>query len=109
MVYKHNKITMPQMKVFQSNAFRLKKGTIYESIKLLYVSEKFKSPDKEITNYEYDTESRVIYLPDYEKENIHGDRKIFIKYDIEVDCIRHSDSFTDNTHAYFQIDKDRTQ
>lgn len=25
MVYKHNKITMPRMKVFQSNAFRLEK------------------------------------------------------------------------------------
>ena len=105
MIYKHSKMTMPRMNLFQSNAFRLEKGAIYESIKLLY----FESPDKETTNYEYDTESRVIYLPDYEKENIHGDRKIFINYDIEVDCIRHSDSFSDNTHAYFQIDKDRTQ
>lgn len=107
MIYKHNKITMPQMKVFQSNAFRLKNGAIYESIKLAYVP-KDGLVEKEITNYEYDTESRIVYLPDYEKENIHGDRKIFIKYDIEVDYIRNSDGFTDNTHSYFQITKDRT-
>lgn len=28
MIYKHSKITMPQMNVFQSNAFRLKNGAI---------------------------------------------------------------------------------
>lgn len=38
MIYKHSKITMPQMNVFQSNAFRLKNGAICESITLVYVS-----------------------------------------------------------------------
>lgn len=37
MIYKHSKITMPQMNVFQSNAFRLKNGAICESITLVYV------------------------------------------------------------------------
>ena len=62
MVYKHNKIIMPRMNLFQSNAFRLKNGAIYESIKLAYVS-KDGLVEEEITNYEYDTESRIVYLP----------------------------------------------
>lgn len=102
MVYKHNKITMPRMNLFQSNAFRLKNDAIYESIKLAYVS-KDGLVEKEITNYEYDTESRIIYLPDYEKENIHADKRVLVKYEIEVDCVRHSDSFTDSNYVSFQI------
>mgnify|MGYP000445922944 CR=1 FL=1 len=39
MIYKHGKITMPRMDLFQSNAFRLKNGAIYESIELAYISE----------------------------------------------------------------------
>ena len=50
MIYKHSKITMPRMNLFQSNAFRLKNGAIYESIKLAYVS-KDGLVEKEITNY----------------------------------------------------------
>ena len=108
MVYKHSKITMPRMNLFQSNAFRLRNGAIYESIKLAYVS-KDGLVEREITNYEYDTESRVVYLPDYEKENISINRRVLVKYDIEVDCVRNSDSFTDGKYVSFQIMKDRTQ
>lgn len=93
MVYKHSKITIQRMNLFQSNAFRLKDGAIYESIKLAYVKDCL--VEKEITNYEYDTESRIVYLPDYEKENISVNRSVLIKYEVEVDCVRHSDSFTD--------------
>lgn len=108
MVYKHSKITMPRMNLFQSNAFRLKNGAIYESIKLSYVSENG-LVEKEITNYEYDTESRIVYLPDYEKENVFANKRVLVKYEIEVDCIRYSESFTDGNFVSFQITKDRTQ
>ena len=108
MVYKHNKIIMPQMNLFQSNAFRLKNGAIYESIKLEYVS-KDGLVEKEITNYEYDTESRIVYLPDYEKENVSVNRRVFVRYRVEVDCVRCSESFTDGNFVSFQITKDRTQ
>lgn len=108
MVYKHNKIIMPQMNLFQSNAFRLKNGAIYESIKLAYVS-KDSLVEKEITNYEYDTESRIVYLPDYEKENVFVNRRVLVRYGVEVDCVRCSESFTDGNFVSFQITKDRTQ
>lgn len=108
MVYKHGKITMPRMNLFQSNAFRLKNGAIYESIKLSYVSENG-LVEKEITNYEYDTESRIVYLPDYEKENVFANKRVLVKYEIEVDCIRYSEGFTDGNFVSFQITKDRTQ
>lgn len=108
MVYKHNKIIMPRMNLFQSNAFRLKNGAIYESIKLAYVS-KDGLVEEEITNYEYDTESRIVYLPDYEKENVSVNRRVLVKYRIEVDCVRCSESFTDGNFVSFQITKDRTQ
>lgn len=106
MVYKYSKITMPRMNLFQSNAFRLKNGAIYESIKLSYVSENG-LVEKEITNYEYDTESRIVYLPDYEKENISVNRRVLVKYEIEVDCVRYSEGFTDGNFVSFQITKDR--
>ena len=108
MVYKHSKITMPRMNLFQSNAFRLKNGAIYESIKLSYVSENG-LVEKEITNYEYDTESRIVYLPDYEKENVFVNKRVLVKYEIEVDCVRYSEGFTDGNFVSFQITKDRTQ
>ena len=108
MVYKHNKIIMPRMNLFQSNAFRLKNGAIYESIKLAYVS-KDGLVEEEITNYEYDTESRIVYLPDYEKENVSVNRRVLVKYRVEVDCVRCSESFTDCNFVSFQITKDRTQ
>lgn len=108
MVYKHNKIIMPRMNLFQSNAFRLKNGAIYESIKLAYVS-KDGLIEEEITNYEYDTESRIVYLPDYEKENVSVNRRVLVKYRVEVDCVRCSESFTDGNFVSFQITKDRTQ
>lgn len=108
MIYKHSKITMPRMNLFQSNAFRLKNGAIYESIKLAYVSENGLI-EKEITNYEYDTESRIVYLPDYEKENVSVNRRVLVRYEVEADCVRHSDSFTDGNFVSFQITKDRTQ
>lgn len=108
MIYKHSKITMPRMNLFQSNAFRLKNGAIYESIKLSYVSENG-LVEKEITYYEYDTESRIVYLPDYEKENISVNKRVLVKYEVEVDCVRCSESFTDGNFVSFQITKDRTQ
>lgn len=108
MVYKHNKIIMPQMNLFQSNAFRLKNGAIYEPIKLAYVS-KDGLVGKEITNYEYDTESRIVYLPDYEKENVSVNRRVLVKYRVEVDCVRCPESFTDGNFVSFQITKDRPQ
>ena len=108
MVYKHNKIIMPRMNLFQSNAFRLKNGAIYESIKLAYVS-KDGLVEEEITKYEYDTESRIVYLPDYEKENVSVNRRVLVKYRVEVDCVRCSESFTDGNFVSFQITKDRTQ
>ena len=108
MIYKHSKITMPRMDLFQSNAFRLKNGAIYESIELAYISEDG-LVEKEITNYEYDTESRIVYLPDYEKENISVNRRVLVRYEVEADCVRYSDSFTDGNFVSFQIAKDRTQ
>lgn len=108
MIYKHSKITMPRMDLFQSNAFRLKNGAIYESIELAYISEDG-LVEKEITNYEYDTESRIVYLPDYEKENVSVNRRVLVRYEVEADCVRHSDSFTDGSFLSFQITKDRTQ
>ena len=108
MIYKHSKITMPQMNVFQSNAFRLKNGAICESITLVYVS-KDGLVEKEITNYEYDTESRIVYLPDYEKENVSVNRRVLVEYEVEVDCVRCSESFTDGNFVLFKITKDRTQ
>lgn len=108
MIYKHSKITMPRMNLFQSNAFRLKNGAIYESIKLSYVSENG-LVEKEITNYEYDTESRIVYIPDYEKENVSVNKRVLIKYEVDVDCVRCSESFTDGNFVSFQITKDRTQ
>lgn len=108
MIYKHCKMTMPRMNLFQSNAFRLKNGAIYKSIKLAYVS-KDGLVEKEITNYEYDTESRIVYLPDYEKENVFVNRRILVRYEVEVDCVRCSESFTDGNFVSFQITKDRTQ
>ena len=108
MVYKHNKIIMPRMNLFQSNAFRLKNGAIYESIKLAYVS-KDGLVEEEITNYEYDTESRIVYLPDYEKENVSVNRRVLVNYRAEVHCVRCSESFTDGNFVSFQITKDRTQ
>ena len=59
--------------------------------------------EKEITNYEYDTDSRILYLPDYEKENVSVNRRVLVKYEVEVDCVRHSDSFTDGNFVSFQI------
>ena len=108
MIYKHSKMIMPRMNLFQSNAFRLKNGAIYESIKLSYVS-KDGLVGKEITNYEYDTESRIVYLPDYEKENVSVNRRVLVKYRVEVDYVRCSESFTDGNFVSFQITKDRTQ
>lgn len=108
MIYKHSKIIMSRMNLFQSNAFRLKNGTIYESIKLDYVS-KDGLVEKEITNYEYDTKSRIVYLPDYEKENVSVNRRVLVRYRVEVDCVRCSESFTDGNFVSFQITKDRTQ
>ena len=83
-VYKHReKITMPVLHVFQSNAIRLKPGAIYDSIQLYNVHDNIVKNEnavgEKIECYEYDTESRVLFLPDYNFEN-----KVFIKY---LDCI----------------------
>ena len=103
-VYKHRgKITMPVLHVFQSNAIRLKPGAIYESIQLYYVRDNIvkyeNAVGKKIECYEYDTESRVLFLPDYSFED-----KVFIKYDREVEAMtEHSDSFTDICVSIFKI------
>lgn len=75
---------------------------------LVYVS-KDGLVEKEITNYEYDTESRIVYLPDYEKENVSVNRRVLVEYEVEVDCVRCSESFTDGNFVSFKITKDRTQ
>lgn len=108
MIYKHNKKTVPRMDLFQSNAFRLKNGAIYESIELSYVSENGLI-ERGINNYEYDTESRIIYLPDYEKENVFANKRVLVRYEVEVYCVRCSESFTDGNFVSSQITKDRTR
>lgn len=103
-VYKHRgKITIPVLNVFQSNAIRLKPGAIYDSIQLYNVHDNIVKNEnavgKKIEYYEYDTESRVLFLPDYNFED-----KVFIKYDREVEAItEHSDSFTDKCESIFKI------
>ena len=103
-VCKHReKITMPVLHVFQSNAIRLKPGAIYESIQLYNVRDNIVKNEnavgKKIECYEYDTESRVLFLPDYSFED-----KVFIKYDREVEAMtEHSDSFTDKCVSIFKI------
>lgn len=103
-VYKHReKITMPVLHVFQSNAIRLKPGAIYESIQLYNVRDNIVKNEnavgKKIECYEYDIESRVLFLPDYSFED-----KVFIKYDREIEAMtEHSDSFTDKCESIFKI------
>ena len=82
MVYRHIKLTMPRIDTFRSNAFRLKKGAIHDSIKLYYVADSGVMEEK-IDDFEYDTESRVLYLPEYEA-NPSENRRVLIKYDIEI-------------------------
>ena len=106
-VYKHReKITMPVLHVFQSNAIRLKPGAIYDSIQLYNAHDNIVKNEnavgEKIECYEYDTESRVLFLPDYNFED-----KVFIKYDREVEAMtEHSDSFTDKCESIFKISKD---
>ena len=103
-VYKHRgKITMSVLHVFQSNAIRLKPGAIYDSIQLYNVHDNIikneNTVGEKIECYEYDTESRVLFLPDYNFED-----KVFIKYDREVEAMtEHSDSFTDKCESIFKI------
>ena len=105
-VYKHRgKITMPVLHIFQSNAIRLKPGAIYESIQLYNVRDNIVKNEnavgKKIECYEYDTESRVLFLPDYSFED-----KVFIKYDREVEAMtEHSDSFTDKCESFLRFDR----
>ena len=98
-VYKHReKITMTILHIFQSNAIRLKSGALYDSISLRKINDDNTVGEK-IEYYEYDIESRVIFLPDYSFED-----KIFIKYDREVEAMtEHSDSFTDKCESIFKI------
>ena len=93
-IYKHReKITMPVLHVFQSNAIRLKPGAIYDSIQL------YNTVGKNIEYYEYDTESRVLFLPDYSFED-----KVFINYYREVEAMtEHSDSFTDKCESISKL------
>ena len=103
-VYKHReKITMPVLNVFQSNAIRLKPGVLYESINLRKIdidkNNIVGSVGEKIENYEYDVESRVLFLPNYSFED-----KILIKYDREVEAMtEHSDSFSDKSESIFKI------
>ena len=83
MVYRHIKLTMPRIDTFRSNAFRLKKGAIHDSIKLNYLADSGMMEEK-IDSFEYDEESRVLYLPEYEA-NPSENRRVLIRYDIEVD------------------------
>ena len=101
-VYKHRgKITMPVLHIFQSNAIRLKPGVLYDSISLCKINDDNTVGEK-IECYEYDVESRVIFLPDYNFED-----KILIKYDREVEAMtEHSDSFTDKCESIFKLSKD---
>ena len=98
-VYKHReKITMPVLHIFQSNAIRLKPGVLYDSISLCKINDDNTVGEK-IECYEYDVESRVLFLPDYNFED-----KVFIKYDREVEAMtEHSDSFTDKCESIFKI------
>ena len=98
-VYKHReKITMPVLHVFQSNAIRLKPGALYDSINLCKINDDNTVGEK-IECYEYDTESRVLFLPNYTFKD-----KICIKYDREVKTMTgHSDSFTDKCESIFKI------
>ena len=99
-VYKHReKITMPVLHVFQSNAIRLKPGAIYDSIQLYNVHDNIikneNTVGEKIECYEYDTESRVLFLPNYTFKD-----KICIKYDREVEAMmEYSDSFTDKCES----------
>lgn len=98
-VYKHRgKITMQVLNVFQSNAIRLKSGALYDSISLCKINNYNTVGDK-IECYEYDVESRVLYLPNYSFEY-----KILIKYDREIEAMtEHLDSFTDKCESIFKI------
>ena len=98
-VYKHGeKITMPVLHVFQSNAIRLKSGALYDSISLCKINEDNTVGEK-IECYEYDVESRVLFLPNYTFKD-----KICIKYDREVEAMmEYSDSFTDKCESIFKI------
>lgn len=105
-VYKHRgKITMPVMNVFQSNAIRLKPGAIYESINLRKIdidkNNMVGSVGEKIEDYEYDVETRVLFLPNYSFETSH---KIFLKYDREVEAMtEHLDNFSDKHESLFKI------
>ena len=98
-VYKNRgKVTIPTLNMFQSNAIRLKPGALYDSINLCKINDDNTVGEK-IECYEYDVESRVIFLPDYSFED-----KILIKYDREVEVMtEHSDSFSDKCESFFKI------
>lgn len=103
MVYKHTKSTIACIDTFRSNAFRLKKGAIHDSIKLNYLADSGVMEEK-IDNFEYDVESRVLYLPDYEA-NPSKDRRVLIKYDREVDNgFKLANGFSDI--SFFKIDEE---
>lgn len=57
--------------------------------------------EKKNEDYEYDVETRVLFLPNYSFETSH---KIFLKYDREVEAItEHLDSFSDKHESLFNI------
>lgn len=98
-VYKHRgKITILVLHIFQSNAIRLKSGALYDSISLYKINDDNTVGEK-IECYEYDVESRVLFLPNYSFEN-----QILVKYGREVEAMtEHSDSFTDKCESIFKI------
>lgn len=98
-VYKHRgKNIMPVLHVFQSNAIRLEPGARYDSINLCKINDNNTVGEK-IECYEYDIESRVLFLPNYSFEN-----KILVRYDREIETItEHSDSFSDNRESFFRL------
>lgn len=98
MVYRHTQLTMPRIDTFRSNAFRLKKGAIHESIKLNYI-ENGGEVREEINNFEYDTETRILYLPNYQS-NPSDKREILIRYNIKIDnAVKFTDSFSDKSYT----------
>ena len=81
-VHKHNgKTRIPVLHAFTSNSIRLEPGTIHESIELYKLNDNNTIGEK-IEDYEYDPESRVLFIPNYQFRY-----KTVVKYDRE-DCLK---------------------
>ena len=79
-INKYNKKTrIPVLYAFMSNSIRLESGAIHDSIELYKLNDDNTLGEK-IEYYEYDPESRVLFIPNYQFRY-----KIAVKYDRE-DC-----------------------